>query len=148
VDAKEADRDASIRANERLFRELPTFPDARLVSRRIGSWKVQTGPDEWTTTSYVLKVVYATPRRTTADDVARFYRKRLAWQLRSWQRAPEGWPQVCCPAKGLKTIPFTTCFGRGEASVCVDTKGFMRDGKILRGAQFRITVSAGDPAQQ
>jgi hypothetical protein len=148
ADAKEADREASVRANEELFRQLPSFPGARLVSRRIGSWKVQTGPDEWTTTGYVLKVVYATPRKTEAEDVVRFYRTQRTLEVRSWGRRPAGWPEICCETKGRRSIPDSTCFERRGASVCIDTTMFMRDGKIVRGARYLLTLSAMDPTQQ
>jgi hypothetical protein len=148
VEAEEANRTASVRANERLLRQLPSFSGAQLVGRRTGSWKVQTGPDEWTTTSYVLKVVYATPGNTTADDVVRFYRRQPRMKLRTWGRRPQGWPEVCCETKGRRSIPHTTCFQRRRANVCVDTTTFMRDGKIVRGARYVLTLSAGDPTPQ
>jgi hypothetical protein len=74
------DRGEYVNANERLFKQLPTFPGARLSSESSDAYHDgEDGPVIGYDTRFDLKL----PDRTDADAAASFFRGNLQpeWQL-------------------------------------------------------------------
>ncbi len=73
------DRGAYVRANESLFKQLPTFPDARLESETSTGYRSsENGPVVGYGTRFDLKL----PAGATAESVGLFFRQRLQPQWR------------------------------------------------------------------
>ena len=74
------DRDAYVRANERLFAQLPRVPGARVIHEISTAYREEdSGPVAGYTTRFEL----ALPLRTTPGNVRAFYTRRLRprWRL-------------------------------------------------------------------
>jgi hypothetical protein len=68
------DRGAYVRANERLFKELPSFPGARLETETSTAYRSnEDGPVVGYGTLFDLRL----PPSTTAANVGSFFRQRL-----------------------------------------------------------------------
>ena len=74
------DRGAYAKANERVFDQLPTFPEARLQQEVSSEARAE---EEGPVVGYVTRFVFRLPMRTTADDLTAFYSRQLKspWHL-------------------------------------------------------------------
>jgi hypothetical protein len=74
------DRGAYVKANERLFKQLPSFPGARLESETATAYRSsESGP----VVGYSTRFDHKLPAAATAANVSSFFRGRLRprWRL-------------------------------------------------------------------
>jgi hypothetical protein len=74
------DRDAYVRANERLFAQLPSVPGARSLDEISTSYREE---DSGPVTGYSTRFELALPSRATPENVRAFFTTRLRprWRL-------------------------------------------------------------------
>ncbi len=136
----DVNRGQYIQANLRLLAQLPTFPGARLEVLYSESWQVRQEPfGRSYVAGYNTRATYSTPDATTAAEVARFYRRSLVgWRSANWGKIPEGWPRVT-RSRGKRYI-VNRGYSRGKEGLSVDLLGFLRNGRIIRGGRFTVSV--------
>lgn len=73
------DRGDYVKANERLFEQLPAFPGARLESETSTAYRDESGP----VLGYGTRFDFRLPRAATVTDVSSFFQRQLEpkWRL-------------------------------------------------------------------
>jgi hypothetical protein len=129
-----------VRANLRLLAQVPAFPGAKLEALISEPWQVRQEPfGRPYVAGYNTRATYSTRDATTAAEVERFYRQSLnGWRIASWGTIPEGWPRVT-RSRGTRHV-VNRGYGRGVESVSVDLLAFLRNGRLIRGGRFTISV--------
>lgn len=113
------DRDEAVAANERLVRELPLYPGARVRETASTPYRAsESGP----VVGYGTRLVLELPAGAEAPDVAAFYAEEL--RLRGWQLAERLDGPVLNFSRGAATVSVNLeGAGSGEAEIAVDARG-------------------------
>ena len=111
ADCGSSDRSEYVKANERLFQQLPTFPGSRLYETR--SSEIPAGPDgRGPIIGYGTTFKFKIPAKATHAAVLAFYERRLRpeWRL-VWRQ----------PGTGSSSWGFI--LRKGNAGIGIDVAG-------------------------